>query len=66
MIRILPTKRTLVALAATASVLVALVGASPAPGDVVAPVVTLGPTVIANGTAFVSGTVTALDRRPSS
>jgi hypothetical protein len=59
MTKVLPTRRTLVALVATASALVALVGASPAPGDVVAPVVTLGPTIVANGVAVVSGTLTA-------
>jgi hypothetical protein len=57
--KILPTRRTLVALAALACALAALVGASPAPGDVVSPVVTLGPTTIANGVASVSGTITA-------
>jgi hypothetical protein len=53
------TRRTLVALAATASAVVALVGASPAPGDIVAPLITLGPTAVVNGVATVSGTVTA-------
>src|SRR5439155_2551251 len=57
--KILPARRTLVALAATASVLAALVGAGAAPGDVVTPVVSLGPTTVANGVATVSGTVTA-------
>jgi len=60
----LPTRRTLVALAALACALAALVGARPAPGDVVTPVVTLGPTTILNGVATVSGTVAAPD--PSS
>jgi hypothetical protein len=58
------TRRTLLALAATASAAVALVGATPAPADTVAPMIKLGPTVVVNGIATVSGTVTAL--QPSS
>jgi hypothetical protein len=53
------TRRSIVALAATASAVVALVGASPAPGDLVAPVITLGPTTVVNGFATVSGRVRA-------
>lgn len=53
----LSAKRTLVALAVMASAAVALVGARPAPGDVVSPVVTLGPTTVLNGVATVSGTL---------
>jgi hypothetical protein len=60
----MPTRRTLTALAALACALIALVGAGSAPGDIVAPVVTLGPTTVANGVATVSGTITATD--PSS
>ena len=54
------TRRTLLALAMTATAVVALVGATPAPADNVAPAITLGPTVVINGVATVSGTVTAL------
>jgi hypothetical protein len=62
---IFPTnRRTIVALAVLACALCALVAARPAPGDIVAPAVTLGPTTIANGTAIVSGTITSSD--PSS
>jgi hypothetical protein len=53
------TRRTLLALAATASAVVALVGATAALGDAVAPLVKLGTTVVVNGVATVSGTVTA-------
>ena len=60
----MPTRRTLAALAAVACSLIALVGAGSAPGDVVTPVVSLGPTTVANGVAAVSGTLTATD--PSS
>lgn len=55
----MPTRRTLAALTAVACSLIALVGAGSAPGDIVSPVVTLGPTTVANGVAAVSGTVTA-------
>jgi hypothetical protein len=54
-----PNRRTLVALAALACALAALVGARPAPGDTVTPVVKLGPTTIVNGDAIVSGTIAA-------
>ncbi len=54
-----PNRRTLVALAALACALAALVGARPAPGDTVTPVVKLGPTTIVNGVAIVSGTIAA-------
>jgi hypothetical protein len=52
-----PHRSTLAALAALASAIAVLVGASTAPGDLVAPVVTLGPTTVLNGVATVSGTV---------
>jgi len=55
----LPQRRTLVALAALACVLAALVGARLAPGDIVTPAVTLGPTTVMNGVATVSGTIAA-------
>ena len=58
-------RRTLAPLAALACSLLALVGASSAPGDTVNPVLTLGPTSIANGVASVSGTVTAPDASSS-
>ena len=54
--KLLP-RRTLAALAAAASVLVSLGGASSAPADVVAPSITLGPTTVLNGVAAVSGSV---------
>jgi hypothetical protein len=54
-----PNRRTLIALAALACALAALVGARPAPGDTVTPVVKLGPTTIVNGDAIVSGTIAA-------
>lgn len=55
----LSPRRTLVALAVLAATAIALVGARPAPGDVVTPVVTLGPTTILNDLAIISGTVSA-------
>jgi hypothetical protein len=55
----LSARRLVVALAVLASAAIALVGARPAPGDVVTPVVTLGPTTILNDLAIVSGTVSA-------
>jgi hypothetical protein len=58
MTTIRPRRRTLVALVILASAFGALAGAGPAPGDVVSPVVRLGPTTVANGVASVSGTVT--------
>lgn len=51
------TKRRLAGLVALAVTVLALIGAPAAPGDVVAPPVTLGPVTIANGFATVSGTV---------
>lgn len=60
----MPTRRTLAAFTAVACSLIALLGAGSAPGDIVTPVVSLGPTTIANGVATVSGTITATD--PSS
>ena len=59
-----PTRRRLVALVATASATAALVVAGRAPGDIVSPVISLGPTTVANGVAAVSGTITSPD--PSS
>lgn len=53
-----PARRTLVALVVLASAFALLVGARPAPGDIVSPVIMLGPTTVANGVASVSGTVT--------
>src|SRR5687767_9399825 len=53
----LSPRRTFVALAVLASAAIALVGARPAPGDLVIPVVKLGPTTILNGVATVSGTL---------
>ena len=58
MTTILPTRRTLVALAILAAAFAVLAGARPAPSDIVSPVITLGPTTVANGVALVSGTVT--------
>jgi hypothetical protein len=55
----LSARRMFVALAVLASAAVALIGARPAPGDVVTPVVTLGPTTVLNGVAVISGTVSA-------
>jgi hypothetical protein len=55
----LSTRRMFVALAVLAATAIALVGARPAPGDVVTPVVTLGPTTILNDLAIISGTVSA-------
>jgi hypothetical protein len=52
-----PNRRTLVAFAALACALAALIGARPAPGGAVTPVVKLGPTTILNGLAIVSGTI---------
>jgi hypothetical protein len=54
-------RRRLAGLATLASAIAVLVGASSAPGDIVAPVVTLGPTTVANGLATVSGTVGVTD-----
>ena len=59
-----PHRLTLAALAALACSIAVLVGASTAPGDIVAPVVTLGPVTVANGVATLSGTVAAT--QPSS
>jgi hypothetical protein len=53
----LSPRRTFLALALLASAAVALVGARPAPGDAIAPVVKLGPTTVLNGVATVSGTL---------
>jgi hypothetical protein len=55
----MPTRRTLAAFTAVACSLIALLGAGSAPGDIVTPVVSLGPTTVANGVATVSGTLTA-------
>jgi hypothetical protein len=53
----LSPRRTFLALAVLASAAIALVGARPAPGDLVIPVVKLGPTTVLNGVATVSGTL---------
>jgi hypothetical protein len=53
----LSARRTFIALALLASTTIALVGARPAPGELVGPVVTLGPTTVLNGVATVSGTL---------
>jgi hypothetical protein len=53
----LSARRTFIALALLASTAIALVGARPAPGELVAPVVALGPTTVLNGVATVSGTL---------
>jgi hypothetical protein len=53
----LSARRTFIALALLASTAFALVGARPAPGELVGPVVTLGPTTVLNGVATVSGTL---------
>ena len=50
-------KRTLASLAALAASIIALIGAPAALGDIVSPVVTLGPMTVTNGLATVSGTV---------
>jgi hypothetical protein len=52
-------RRTLAALAAAASVLLSLAGATGAPADVVAPSIILGPTTVLDGVAVVSGSVAA-------
>jgi hypothetical protein len=54
------TRRTALALATAATAVVALVGATPAPAHAVTPAITLGPTVVINGVATVSGMVTAV------
>jgi hypothetical protein len=51
------TKRRFASLVALAVTVLALAGAPAAPGDVVAPPITLGPVTILNGLATVSGTV---------
>jgi hypothetical protein len=53
----LSARRTFIALALLASTTIALVGARPAPGELVGPVVTLGPTTVLNGVGTVSGTL---------
>jgi hypothetical protein len=53
----LSARRTFIALALLASTTIALVGARPAPGELVGPIVTLGPTTVLNGVGTVSGTL---------
>jgi hypothetical protein len=53
-----PARRALAALVVLASAFAVLASARPAPGDIVSPVIMLGPTTIAGGVASVSGTVT--------
>jgi hypothetical protein len=52
-------RTTLAAFVAGVLTLLMLVGARPAPGDVVSPVVILGPTTVLNGVVTISGTLTA-------
>jgi hypothetical protein len=53
----LSIRRKLASLVALTVAIMALIGAPAAPGDTVAPPITLGPVTVANGLAIVSGTV---------